>query len=86
MGLPPSEVNTSRPPPSPRRGWLGLMVGLYSYLIILGLWARARTGDGATLLGAAMILLVVSALVSGYALVWKFLVLAGSARDPSDLR
>jgi hypothetical protein len=62
------------------------MIGLYSYLIILGLWGWARTGDAATLLAAAMILLVLSVLSSGYALVRKFLILAGSARDPWDPR
>ncbi len=62
------------------------MIGLYSYLILQGLWAWAKTWDAATLLGAAMILLALSALVSGYVLVRKFLILAGSARDPSGPR
>lgn len=72
MGAAPAAGPAQR---SPRRlaPTLGLLLGLYAYTALLGLGAWAREGDAGTLLGAATLLLSLSALLAGGALVGSFL-------------
>jgi hypothetical protein len=63
------------PQRSPRRlgPTLGLLVGLHAYIALAGLGAWAREGDAGVLLGAATLLLSLSALLALGALVGSFL-------------
>lgn len=58
---------------------VGLVGGLYAYFLVVGLWGWARGGDATTLLGLAIILIILSTLLAGNALVRKFFLLAWRA-------